>query len=156
MRHAREKGTVYAAGPIKGTTFAACTTWRRELQAELYPLGIRVISPMRFKDFLRRDGRLGHEVQSDHPLCRGKGIWTRDTFDVSRCDVLFANLLGTTEVSIGTVAEIAIAGFIRKPIVLAMELDNIHRHAFVTEPAGYWVHDYREGVEIVKAILCDG
>lgn len=147
---------VYAAGPIKGTTFAACTTWRRELRDELRPLGIEVISPMRFKDFLDREGRLGLEVRSNHQLCLDKGIWTRDTFDVGRCDVLFANLLGTTEVSIGTVAEIAIAGFIRTPIVLAMEPDNIHRHAFVTEPAGYWVHDYREGVEIIKAILCDG
>ena len=90
---------VYAAGPIKGTTFEHCTTWRKDLQAELSPCGIQIVSPMRFKNMLDQEGRIGHDFRSDHPLCRGKGIYTRDRFDVSRCDVIFVNLLGTTEVS---------------------------------------------------------
>ena len=65
---------------------------------------------------------------------------TRDRFDATRCDLLFVNLLGAKETSIGTVMEIAWADLLRKPIVLAIEPEgNIHDHGMIKEAIGFRV-----------------
>ena len=42
-------------GPIAGTTYQQCTTWRQYVAARL-PATIQALSPMRFKEFLATQG----------------------------------------------------------------------------------------------------
>jgi hypothetical protein len=84
-----------------------------------------------------------------------KGVVKRDKFDATRCSVLFVNLLGAKKVSIGTCVEIGWADANDIPIVLIMEKDNIHHHAFVTESASFVTDNIKDAITIVQAILAD-
>jgi len=50
-------------------------------------------------------------------------------------DILYANFLGATRVSIGSMFELAWGSDNKKQVIVVMEKDNIHRHAFVLEAA---------------------
>jgi nucleoside 2-deoxyribosyltransferase len=161
---------VYLAGPITGLTFEDADDWRqyaRErlsapvqhenvlLQQHASPSGIVGYSPLRAKDYLLERGVLsGHpDAYTDQVLSSAKGILTRDHWDVSTCDMMLVNFLGATSVSIGTVMEIAYASAYRKPVVVAMESDNVHVHAMLTESVGWIVDDLDYACDLVRAIL---
>lgn len=54
---------------------------------------------------------------------------------VSMCDILYCNLTMAQIVSIGSTMELAWAHQLGKHSVVAMQADNIHRHAFILEAA---------------------
>lgn len=152
--------TVYLAGPISGLNFDGATEWRDAVVAELAEAGIKGLSPMRAKEYLRDayDAQGGFSatcVEYGHLSCLSgpRGIMTRDRFDATRCDVLLVNLLGATRISIGTMMEIAWADLCRTPIVCVMEEGNVHEHAMVNEAIGFRCGDLAEAVTVVKAIL---
>jgi nucleoside 2-deoxyribosyltransferase len=152
--------SVYLAGPITGLTYADGAEWREVAKAALDDAGIDGFSPLRMKQYLEafgvleakdQDGKYNYE--GAHPLSSDKGIMARDRNDVMRRDLTIANLLGAEKVSIGTCIEIGWADAYRKPLILVMEDDNVHRHAMAEEAAGYRVHTLDEAIEIAKAVL---
>lgn len=149
--------TVYLAGPITGLNFAGATDWRNEVSAELRGRGIRAFSPMRCKEYLAQVGTIsGHGRDYAHlgTLSTPRAVMTRDRFDATRCDVLFANLLAADRVSIGTVMEIAWADAHRVPIVCAIEPEgNPHDHMMISEAIGFRVTSLDEAIAITAAIL---
>lgn len=52
---------VYAAGPINGRTDEECIPWRKQLTADLAPLGIKVLDPMDF-DYRGHEGDHAAEI----------------------------------------------------------------------------------------------
>ena len=157
---------VYLAGAITGLTFDESVDWREyakkrlsnndyENYSPLYNTGIVGYSPMRAKDYLAGLGALsGHpEAYDDYILSTAKGITYRDSWDVQTADLILVNLLGTEKVSIGTVLEIGMGYAQRKPIVVAMEEDNIHNHAMLNTMVGWICPDLDYAIEITKAIL---
>lgn len=152
-------GTVYLAGPIAGRDYAGATLWREIAAIKLGAAGIRALSPMRAKEFLKGvEGDVGFSATCENyghlsPLSNARGIMTRDRFDATRCDVLLVNLRGADRVSIGTCMEIAWADLCRTPIVCVMEPGNPHEHAMVNEAIGYRVSTLTEALDVVKAIL---
>lgn len=146
--------TVYLAGPISGLNYAGAVDWREEAIADLAIAGIKGLSPMRAKHYLRDVTNLdpaGHGEFS--VLSCPRGITTRDRFDTTRCDVVLANFLGAQKPSLGTVMEIAWADLSRTPIVAVMEPGNVHEHAMICEAIGFRVDTLAEGLALVKAIL---
>lgn len=152
---------VYLAGPISGCSYAGCTDWRDRAQDVLARSGIRGLSPMRAKEYLRGvESDVGFSstcAEYGHlsPLSGPRGIMTRDRFDATRCDVLLVNLLGATKVSIGTCLEIAWADLKRIPIVVAIERDgsNPHEHAMITEAIGFRCASLDEALHVVRSII---
>ncbi len=140
---------IYLAGPITGCTYNEATDWR-----ESFPgmIGKDCLSPMRGKAFLSGLGKpLGVH---DTVLTQQRGIWCRDHFDVHRCHVMVANLLGAKIVSIGTMFELAWASERKIPVVLIMENEgNIHEHPFVRESVYFRVDNLDEAAELVRLIL---
>lgn len=145
--------TVYLAGPITGLNFDEAVDWRTHAQRVLAANGIRGVSPMRAKEYLRTAGPLAAEGYYDRPLSNPKGITTRDRFDCTRADLVLVNFVGAERVSIGTVMELGWADANRVPIVVAMEEGNVHQHGMVTEVAGFIVPTVLEAVELTVAIL---
>lgn len=145
--------TVYLAGPITGLTYDDGQDWRLRAAAQLDQLGVRALSPLRGKDYLRSFGKLEDQYVGVHALSEPAGIVTRDRNDCTKSDVVLANFLGAERVSIGTVMECAWADLARVPLVLVMEPDNIHQHAMVRQVAGYIVDDLDEAVAITATIL---
>jgi len=149
--------TVYLAGPITGLNFQGCTEWRDQVKLELANAGIEAFSPMRDKGYLAELSVLsGHGKEYAHMgvLSTSRAVMTRDRFDATRCDVLFVNLLGATQISIGTCMEIAWADLKRIPIVCAMEHEgNPHIHMMLNEAIGFRVESLAEAVHVVKSVL---
>lgn len=152
--------SVYLAGPISGLSFGECTDWRNAAIKQLAEAGIEGLSPMRAKEYLAGLGEPlgpdGDKYKILSPLSTNRGIMTRDRWDATRCDVLFANLLDAKTVSVGTVMEIAWADLKRTPIVAVMEEGNKHDHGMIFEAIGFKVKTVQEGLNIVKAILHAG
>jgi nucleoside 2-deoxyribosyltransferase len=143
---------VYLAGPIKGLTYGEAADWRKTAAEWLWRRGIGVLSPMRYKEYLSDVGPLGDNY-ANHPTSSGKGIYRRDHFDVSRCDVVLMNLEGAERVSIGTMIEAGQADMCDKPVVLVMERGNCHEHAILENIAGFIVPTLAEGLIVVAALL---
>jgi nucleoside 2-deoxyribosyltransferase len=152
--------TVYLAGPISGLKYDGATEWRIGFAGALAEVGIKGLSPMRAKEYLRDqyDASGGFSatcVEYGHLSCLSgpRGIMTRDRFDATRCDVLLVNLLGAERVSIGTMMEVAWADLKRTPIVCIMEPGNIHEHAMLNEAIGFRCTTLEEALTVIKAIL---
>jgi nucleoside 2-deoxyribosyltransferase len=143
---------VYLAGPITGLSWEEATAWRNQMIAEMKPLGIQCYSPLRAKVYLSHLNSIPNATATQ-PLSTARGIYTRDKWDATRCDVLFVNFLGAQKVSTGTVLEIAWADAKDIPIILVMEEDNIHRHAMIMECAGYVVPTLDDGMHILKSLF---
>jgi nucleoside 2-deoxyribosyltransferase len=144
---------VYLAGAISGHTYHEAQRWRNTVADSLAPQ-IECFSPLRCKDYLQAKGGPINGAYEGHALSTARGIMTRDHWDCMTCDLVFANLLGATSVSIGTVMEIAWAHAYRKPVVFVIErTGNIHDHPMVTEAAGFRVETIAQGLEVTRAIL---
>ena len=72
---------------------------------------------------------------------------------VMRSNLVFVNFLGADKVSIGTAIELGWADAFRKPVVIVMEEDNIHRHAMIDQIPGYIVTTLDDGIDIVRRVL---
>lgn len=149
--------SVYLAGPISGLNYAGATDWRQYAIKQLAESGIRGLSPMRGKEYLanlQNISATGQEYAHLSALSKPRGVITRDRWDVTRCDVVLANLLGATAVSIGTVMELAWADLARVPLVCAIEeTGNVHEHMMVDQAIGYRVTSLDEALHIVRAML---
>lgn len=151
--------SVYLAGPITGLTYDEGADWRVAVTHNLKDVGIIGWSPLRAKHYLREIGVLDAAGTPDsayiglNPLSEPKGITTRDRFDTMRASMVLMNLVGATRVSIGTMIEAGWADAARVPLVVAMEADNVHRHAMLNEVAGFIVPTLEEAVAVVKAVL---
>lgn len=145
---------LYLAGPITGLSYGEATDWRQYV-ANLLPEFIIPVSPMRGKQYLKNEMSISKSYE-DIPLSCQKGITCRDRHGIMSCDMLFVNLLGAKNVSIGTVMEIAWADLLRKPIVLVIDSDNIHDHPMIKEVVGFQVDNLDKGVAIANAVLCVG
>ncbi|MBI2048592.1 MAG: hypothetical protein HYT30_01560 [Parcubacteria group bacterium] len=142
---------LYCAGPITGESYATCTDWRAYVE-EKTPAHIHAVSPMRAKPYLAGEASINHSYEWS-PMSCAKGITARDRYDVMRADAILVNLIGAKRVSIGTVMEIAWADAWRKPIVIAMEKDNIHEHPILREAAGFIVPTLDEAIAVAIAVL---
>ena len=150
--------SVYLSGPISSLNWHEATGWRDDVKVKLGAHGIRALSPMRQKEFLKGVSSFSATCETEgvhHPLSTPRGIMTRDFHDSTVCDVMLVNLLGASRVSIGTMMELAWAFQKRTPVVCAIEDDrsNVHEHGMVSEALGYRVPTLGQAVDIVLSIL---
>jgi nucleoside 2-deoxyribosyltransferase len=151
--------SVYLAGPIKGCSYAGATSWREYVKILLEDVGIDAFSPLRAKQYLRGLDEVGNDLLKDSyaqfPLSTNKAILHRDRHDCMKCDAVLMNLLGATNISIGTVMEVAWADAARVPVILVMEKDgsNPHEHGLMVEACGFRVDNLDEGIRMVGSIL---
>lgn len=129
---------IYLARPISGCLYSDVEQYYTELTGILEDVGYMVLNPMTGKGSLK-------EILKDEPFkstgyiipqATNNAILKRDEWMVSLADVVYVNLVGAKEKSIGCICEISFAHIIGKYIVLAMEPGNIHNHAFVNSMAG--------------------
>jgi nucleoside 2-deoxyribosyltransferase len=154
---------IYLAGPITGLTYQECISWREEFKELLADAmdskdwrseEVRCLSPMREKECLNGVGILDKDYPLFGPLSCARGIISRDFFDCSRADILVANLLNSTQVSIGTVMEIAWAYQKRTPTIVIMEKEgNCHEHPMLWETVSFRVETLKQAAYISTAVL---
>lgn len=145
---------VYLVGPITGLDYKGATDWRDFAKEELSKYGIEALSPMRCKEYLLQERIIKSGYSDLNVLSKGKGITTRDRNDVMTSDLILANFLGATKVSIGSVLEYAWADAFRKPIITVIEKEgNVHEHAMLNELTGFRVETLEAGILVARAVL---
>lgn len=140
------KPSLYLAGPITGLSYEQATRWR-EIVSHTLGDDFDCYSPMRNKGYLLNEVCIADRY-TRYVMSTEQAIMFRDMFDVQRTDGLFINFLGATQVSKGTVMEIAVAWYLRKPIIIVMEKDNIHQHAMVRQSTPFIVETLDEGIDV--------
>ncbi len=146
---------VYLAGSITGISKGSATGWREYAKSKLDDVEIKSYSPMRGTSYSNNINGLTVEEMA---IYQGRnmdslvGINVRDFNDVKTADALLVNLHGAQKVSIGTVMEIAWARAFQIPVVMIMELGNVHYHGMLTF-GNIIVPDLDEGIAAIIQIL---
>lgn len=155
-QYVRNRPTVYLCGPVTGLTHdEARLGWRKWMKDELAKLGIDALSPLRYTDHLKDVTNWNPQGYPDHILSTAKAVTLRDRWDTQRCDLVFANLLDSTQVSIGSMIEVGWCDSMRIPMIIAMEDNNVHDHAMVREIA-IVVSDLNTALNAIRAFLIPG
>lgn len=170
-RQIMSKPLVYVAGPIAGQDYDGATKWRSFVQSQLPEC--EILTPMRGKEWLQQFAEMPLTAQTlmefspkgetadlitplEQQMSSEKGILRRDTWDVSRCNLIFANFLPGDEdkkVSIGTSCEVYLAGVLHTPVVAMLEQGGIHDHPFITGSSWVVVHSVEEGIMAARIVL---
>ncbi len=145
---------VYLAGPISGLTYDQGNEWRKEAFEYFKMLGIEAYSPMRAKEYLRKEGVLTG-AYTDGLFSSARNIMTRDFDDCTKADLVLCYLLGYPKVSIGSVMEIAWCYGFRVPLVVVMEkTGNPHDgHPMIAESIGFRVDTLHDALYVSSKIL---
>ena len=148
--------TVYLAGPITGMSYGTSTDWRTYCD-EYFPDWMHALSPMRGKRYLAHETEIAASYENSVLSC-ADGIMARDSNDVKRADLVIANFLGATRISIGTIIECAWAWQHGKPVVMCIEPDgtNIHEHPMLSKCAGFRCYTLDEAILVAERVLSVG
>lgn len=149
------KPLIYLCGPITGLSYDNTTDWRQLAMDYLDQNGMIGLSPMRAKSYLKDVQHVSDSYESIL-LSSQRGIYARDKFDCHRCDAVIVNFLGSNNVSIGSVMEIAWAAARNIPIILIMKDGNIHEHCMIREACPFRVETLDEALDLTRVILMPG
>lgn len=125
---------LYLARPISGCTADEVYNYYKEKTEFFSDLGYFVLHPMVGKSELRCEEKF---KSSDyrHAAATNHAIFERDTWMVSKADIVYLNLVDASIVSQGCLGELFTGARLGKHTIVAMPEENIHQHAFVIEAA---------------------
>ena len=127
---------IYISGPISGLSYEEASEHFIEYKQILTDLGYEVLNPFTGKEYLRNDIELRAGGYEDRPISTNHAIFGRDRWMVEQSDIVVCNLLkGKYRASIGSMFELAWASDKNKHVVVILDKDNVHNHAFVLEAA---------------------
>ena len=143
---------IYCIHPISGLSADEVFDYYEGTKHELDKLGYDVYVPMFGKGFLRTEEKFkAHDYRS--PLTTNHAIFNRDKWMVKQSDILYANFMDADKVSIGSMMELAWGCDNDKQVIVVMEKDNVHMHAFVLEAATIVFHSEQEAMEYLKQLV---
>lgn len=88
------------------------------------------------------------------PFNTKNAIIGRDSWDCTKSDLIFMNLLSAKKVSIGTMTELGWGDAARIPIIVVMEASgNPHDSIYLRELSTYLVHDLDSGIAIARCFF---
>ena len=148
---------VYLSGPISGLTPKEAGEWREAVAERLVEAGFVVADPMRGTEKLHTSRKKirPDKYPKDEPSLSDKAFVDRDKFDVRTSDIIFVNLLGAKDKSIGTICEVAFNMVYGNLCVIAMEEKNVHNHPFIRE-GGIIFGDLEAAVKYVLSCASEG
>jgi len=146
---------LYCCHPISGLSADEVFDYYTNIKIKLSPY-YNLLIPMTGKSSLRCEKEFRSEGYKGNPMTTNHAIFERDKWMVTQTDILYVNLIGATEkVSVGSVSEMAWGSLLGKYIVLAMDKESIHRHAFIMEEADI-IFDSTEEAEDYLITLANG
>jgi len=125
---------IYCCHPITGSSADEVYEYYDDILNVMSSYGYEVLLPLYAKNYLRTETNF-RAADYRHPVSTNHAIFNRDRWMVDQSDIVYANLMGSERVSIGTMMELAWASDKGKHVIVAMDKENVHRHAFVLEAA---------------------
>ena len=143
---------IYCVHPISGLSADDVFDYYDKTKDTMTKLGYDVFVPMFGKGFLRTEIEFkAYDYRT--PLTTNHAIFNRDKWMVKQSDILYANFMGAKSVSIGSMMELAWGSDSDKQVVIVMEEDNVHMHAFVLEAATIVFHSEEEAIEYLRQLV---
>jgi nucleoside 2-deoxyribosyltransferase len=130
---------IYLAGYINGNLIKQCAEWRIKIREHYARKGWDIVwlDPLNGKEFaeITEDG-----LKSNVPA---EAIFDRDLMSVKEADLLIVNMntFGATRPPLGTICELAWAGYLNKPIIFISKDVNYIEHPFVKRMVSWIVPD---------------
>jgi nucleoside 2-deoxyribosyltransferase len=143
---------IYIAHQISGLSGEEVISYFTAVKKDLEKLGYQVFSPMTGKGYFRTETKFKEHGYEGLPISTNHAIYERDKWMIGQADVVFANLLNMESVSIGCVMELAWASLLGKHTIVAMEKDNLHRHAFVMEAGDIIFEDFWSAFDYLEKL----
>lgn len=143
---------IYMVHPISGLSADQVFEYYKENQKLLTSFGYDVLTPMYGKKQLRCEKEF-RSADYKLPCTTNHAIFDRDHWMVEQADILYANLSSAKQVSIGSMMELAWGKHLHKHIVVTMQDDNVHNHAFVLEAASIVYKTHTEAMEYLKELI---
>jgi len=148
--------TVYLVGPITGMTYDTVFENIIFRKTRLESFGYRVIHPLLGKSYLRTEKGTLKPTGFTQPASKDGAIFKRDRWMVGQADIILADLTpGFDKVSIGSMFELAWASSLNKNVVVVMQEENIHVHAFVKEAATVLFPTLDDAFEYLQKLASD-
>lgn len=138
---------------MTGVRLKKAMAWRLYVKQRL-PACFKTRNPILSERRAEGDRKIPKENKSGL-LGKGKTFTRKDKNDVKRSSLVFINLLGAEQVSIGTICELAWAYIFGVPTIVVIDRKNVHWHPFVIEMADVVVDNLDDGINAVKALLLD-
>lgn len=141
--------SIYVAGAISGQDLSDVLTKFVRTKQRLVEMGFTVFSPLEgLQPRVKTTDRCEKEGKSYTPQMTDKAIVARDRWYVSMSDIIFADLTGCFQASIGTVVEITWGKEMGRYVIAIIPTDDvIHNHAFVLQQASVVFNTVEEGLE---------
>jgi len=149
------KKFVYLAGPILGCTKGEANNWRQYVDEKLHAGtngGVIGISPLRCEPLI------GERYSTDYPDTRfgtPEAIAAKNMHDVQNCDMVLAYLPAEmgTNISLGTVCEIAWARAWDKQIIMVTDHPKIDAHPVINACRNWKLSTLDEAIEVCVGVL---
>jgi len=137
---------------VSGFLYKNVYQYYEETSRILSSYGYTVLNPLLGKGILVEEEELkssGYE----YSIIKDHAIFNRDRWMVKQSDIVFANLTEAKKVSIGTMMELAWAYDRGKHVVVCMQEDNIHSHAFVNGAAHIIFSEYNQAMDYFRELI---
>lgn len=148
---------IYLAHPITGLSYDAVAEYYQEKYDHLNRFGYTVLFPMVAKKYLKESAQ-GGKIKAEQeelaaPLSTDRAIIGRDRWMVTQADVVYINLEGAKEISIGSCMELGWGYDRRKHTITTMEKKNIHRHAFVNQASDVIFENDKQATKYLEDLI---
>jgi len=142
---------IYLARPFTGHSYKEVAAYYKKCSKELTKYGYQILNPLTCKNFLKNEKSL-KSGYFNHPAITPHAIFRRDKWMVKQADIVYANLLSSTKVSIGVCFELAWANTYHKHTILAINQNNVYNHAFLIEAADMTFTKHEEVIKYLKEL----
>lgn len=144
---------VYCVHPISGLSYQEVMEYYNSIEQFLNTIGYDVLCPMKGKDAMRTEVAFRSHGYDNTPISTNHAIFGRDQWMIRQSDIVFANLSGAKNVSIGSCMELAWASMLGKHVIVVMEKENIHVHTFVLEAADIIFEDLESAKNYMSRLI---
>ncbi len=144
---------IYLVHPMSGLNWEEVEMYYSKVKPMLESYGYFVMHPMvakkelKSKKFDPKARETGSAVVTPHAITR------RDHWMVRKADIIFADLSGAKDKSIGSISEIATAYELGKHTVGVVEKGNKHEHAFMLEQFDIIYNNLNDAIEYLKKLI---
>ena len=144
---------IYIVHQISGLPIDTVFNYYKTTQDALTAVGYNVLTAMYGKNMLRCEKEFKASNMDKLPCTTNHAIFQRDRWMVKQADIIYANFLAANQISIGSMMELAWASDNGKHIVVAMQENNVHRHAFVLEAASVVYTTHEDALDYLTALI---
>lgn len=145
---------IYLVGPISGEAYGdvvAKIEAKRSTILDIVPNSI-VYHPMTGKKALRNELAFKSVGYVGTRIATNRAIFGRDLWMIRQADVIVADFRDAKIASIGSCFELAWGHMLGKLVVVVMEDENIHQHAFVLQAADVVFDNFKDVIIYLKQI----